>query len=321
MLNDLFNSTTDYIKTRLTNPFLGTLLAVWITRNFEFLYALFNFAVGVTLTQKEDYIRRYFIQHGTLEELWINLGISLAIIVSSFILLWITRLITNFYELRLVPLTYKYTQPKTLVTKERYEALFQLSKGKDDTIEKQRDSINRSEAIIRNLEQEMGGLQERITNLQLEIQEGNEKAKSLSLSVQSKDEQLDQLTVFTIADVDKLLLPENFEIFNGNIEKYVRDTDGLSISNIVEIRNVIDKLILDLKLKAFIEAYELIFITSEVNVNHVKHNIIKYFAELKLMSQGGGTISSNTVSGNTIKITDLGHHVYNIIMNTTHKSF
>jgi len=135
MISDFLNNLKDYADTRLKNPFLGTLVLVWIFRNFEFLYALFNFEEDVTLRQRIDYIRRYF-QHYDFWHCMESVGIAFGLMALSFILLLFARALTNGYSIVLNYLNDK-TDKGSVVSRKEFEHLkkqFKVAKGERDQL-------------------------------------------------------------------------------------------------------------------------------------------------------------------------------------------
>lgn len=49
----IFESFVDNIKQKTTNPFFGTLILVWLVRNWELIYTLFNFDKDWLLSDKK----------------------------------------------------------------------------------------------------------------------------------------------------------------------------------------------------------------------------------------------------------------------------
>ena len=56
---DITSSFFDNIKDKTTNPFFGTLIFVWLVRNWDLVYTVFNFDSDCNLEDKKEFIRKY----------------------------------------------------------------------------------------------------------------------------------------------------------------------------------------------------------------------------------------------------------------------
>jgi len=143
---EVINSFWDTVKERTTNPFFGTLIGVWIIRNWILLYTIFNFDSGSNLEIKRKYISDYFASQNTIQELGINVGLSIVLLIFGYVLMIFTRVIINVANHRITPYLNSKTVSKLVVNKNRFE-----------TVKKQRDDFfslleDAQESII-NLEQ------------------------------------------------------------------------------------------------------------------------------------------------------------------------
>lgn len=139
MFTDFFKGVYDNAHTRIKNPLLGTLIAVWIVRNFNFLYALFNFHEEVTLTQRIDYFRRYFNEYGTIWHVLLNIVIAFGIMILTFSLLLLSKWISNLYS-RFIDKINEKSDDAAIVSIEKYKRV----KDERDSFSKEKDALEES---------------------------------------------------------------------------------------------------------------------------------------------------------------------------------
>jgi len=103
MVKDTINSILNNIKERTTNPFLGTLIVVWLVKNWTLVYSLLYFDSKLKLQDRLEYIKTYFSTHSFLLNMVFVILITLGVLILTYILLGISRYLTEIYERRLVP--------------------------------------------------------------------------------------------------------------------------------------------------------------------------------------------------------------------------
>ncbi|MCK9206502.1 MAG: hypothetical protein M0P66_05260 [Salinivirgaceae bacterium] len=113
----------DNIKGKTTNPFFGTLIVVWIFHNWRLVYSIFNFESNTTLETRINFLATYFDSEIFLPNLLICLLITVFVLISTYILLNLSRLIVNFFEKTITPIVYKVTDKSSIVLKSDYELL------------------------------------------------------------------------------------------------------------------------------------------------------------------------------------------------------
>ncbi|MNK08395.1 hypothetical protein D3C87_263300 [compost metagenome] len=160
---DPVDEVKDYMKSRFTNPILGTLIVVWIFRNFNFIYALFNFDEKVTLTQRVNYISSYFSAHCTWEEVLKNIGIALFVMIITYLVLLISKSISNLYK-RFIDLINSVSDKAAIVSTEKYLRV----KGERDQFSKKKDEIEES---LSNRNKDFNQLTEEHNHLRIEFDE------------------------------------------------------------------------------------------------------------------------------------------------------
>jgi hypothetical protein len=153
MFKDLLISFKDNFKDKTRNPFLGTYLMVWIIRNWELLYTLFNFDNDIKLKGKISFIKQYYTENDFIENLWTNLYWAFGLLILTYILLNLSRFIVNIFEKKLTPWIYKITDSKSIVLKETYNKLKSENNHLELNLEKERESKGRLQIEISKLEQ------------------------------------------------------------------------------------------------------------------------------------------------------------------------
>ena len=118
MIKDFLISFRDNFKEKTRNPFLGTYLIVWIIRNWELIYTLFNFDENFKLQDKIDFIKTYYSEQSFIGNLLTSVLWAFGLLILTYLLLSISRLITNFSEKQITPWIYKITDSKSIVLKE-----------------------------------------------------------------------------------------------------------------------------------------------------------------------------------------------------------
>lgn len=122
MFKDTFISVKDNIVKKVTNPFLSTFVGVWIVRNWEFVYSIFFFDDSYSLEMRLTEIESYFADY-SIWDVAITILITFGILIATFILLSVSRLIVNFFDKTVTPWTYKITDIGSVVLKESYQTL------------------------------------------------------------------------------------------------------------------------------------------------------------------------------------------------------
>jgi len=123
MVKETLDSMLDNIKERTTNPFLGTFLVVWIVKNWKLVYSLFYFDGAFTLTKRLEYIEKYFNEKSFWYNMVIVIGYTLFVLLVTYILLTLSRLLTEFYDKVIVPKIAQITDASSVVLKTKYSAL------------------------------------------------------------------------------------------------------------------------------------------------------------------------------------------------------
>jgi hypothetical protein len=187
MLGEIFSSTQEYLKSKFVNPFLGTLTFVWLLRNWLLVYSLFTFDDNFRWKDKVDFIKGYLANQDFWYEVRTNLWITGVLFISSLAILLITRYLTNLYEFKLLPLTYKYSEEKHLVTKERFNTVYNSSRDKDQTIESLNIAVNKLEEQLRLKNSHIDDLEKKYSESNLLIKSKDELINKLNNEIDDKN--------------------------------------------------------------------------------------------------------------------------------------
>ncbi|WKK84088.2 hypothetical protein QYS48_17935 [Marivirga arenosa] len=155
MIKDTLISFKDNFRERISNPFLGTYLVVWLIRNWDLIYSLFNFDNGTTLQEKLKFIEEYYENLEFLVDLSINILWTFAVLITTYILMNISRLIVNLFEKRLSPWIYQITDSKSIVKKSVHENLEKRLEAIQIRYEKEKEARIRVEDELEALEEKL----------------------------------------------------------------------------------------------------------------------------------------------------------------------
>ena len=158
MIKDFFVSFGDNFKEKTKNPLLGTYLIVWMFRNWELVFTLFNFDNDQKLKDKIAFINDYYTKNDFVENLWNNVYWSFGLLVITYLLINLSRFIVNLSEKQLTPWIYKLTDSKSIVLKTVYERVRAEKEDLQIRLDQERDSKSRLENRIKNLELEIAEL-------------------------------------------------------------------------------------------------------------------------------------------------------------------
>lgn len=119
----IFNSFSENIKEKSKNPFFGTLICVWLVRNWELVYTLFNFDSDCQLADKVQFVRDYYSSKTFWSELLINVGIAFGLMLIGFFLLIVTKVLSNIVDQRIIPSLNEKTVKGLTVKRVLYEQI------------------------------------------------------------------------------------------------------------------------------------------------------------------------------------------------------
>jgi hypothetical protein len=178
MIKDFLVSFRDNFKEKTRNPFLGTYLIVWIILNWELIYTLLNFDDKYKLENKIAFIKTYYAEQSFIENLFKTVLWAFGLLILTYLLLALSRLVTNFSEKQITPWVYKITDSKSIVLKETYENLRIENLRIETKLEKERENKKRLLLEISELEKTIDKIN--LSNNQ-ENNDTEETIKNLSL--------------------------------------------------------------------------------------------------------------------------------------------
>jgi hypothetical protein len=140
MIKDFLISFTDNFKEKTKNPFLGTYL----------LYTLFNFDEDCNLEDKKAFITNYYDKNDFINNLFTNTLWTFGLLILTYALLNLSRVIVNLSEKQLTPWVYQVTDSKSIVLKTEYDRIRTENDDLQFRLDKERESKSRLETRIKN---------------------------------------------------------------------------------------------------------------------------------------------------------------------------
>ncbi|MFK7059897.1 hypothetical protein V3Q90_07165 [Flavobacterium oreochromis] len=135
MILDSVSSFIENLKTKVSNPFFGTLTAVWLVRNWKLVYGLFIFDDNYKMNDKFKFVTEYYKNKSIYNELWTNILITFYLLILGYILLIISRFLANLVEHRITPNINRIAASKLVANKDILNELeLQLLQKTNDLI-------------------------------------------------------------------------------------------------------------------------------------------------------------------------------------------
>lgn len=148
---DKITSVLDNYSGKIKNPFIGTIISVWLIHNWRIPYAIFNFDKECSLQDKINFIADYFGKQNFWSEISNVVGYSFLILLFTFILMAISRTITDsFYKILEPYIITKIDKNEIFTRTEKIlleTKIFELEKSLTD----KRDEITKAETNIQYL--------------------------------------------------------------------------------------------------------------------------------------------------------------------------
>lgn len=144
MFKEVFLSFKDNLIQKAKNPFLGIYTIVWSIRNWELVYSLFNFDKDVKRDTKITFIKKHFEEMPFIENILWNILIATGVLIATYLLLNISRLIVNLFEKRLSPWISKITVSNLIVAKEDYD----IVKNRTLYLEKRVEELKKDKSYL-----------------------------------------------------------------------------------------------------------------------------------------------------------------------------
>lgn len=179
MIKDLLVSFTDNIKQKTSNPFLGTLILVWIVHNFENLYKIIFSGNHYVFDEKLTFLKNLLNPKNFLINLLECIGIAVIVLITTYFLLNLSRLIVNFYEKIITPWIYKITDKSSIVLKSNYDILYSEKERMLKKLESEKEEKLKLESEIALLENKIKSFNEKESISKDEITIENDKLVKL----------------------------------------------------------------------------------------------------------------------------------------------
>lgn len=180
MIKDLLVSFRENFKEKTANPFLGTYFMVLLIRNWELVYSIFNFDKEYKLVDKITFIKNYLLEREFISDLIINIFISFGILIATYLLLNLSRLVVNFSEKKITPFVYKITDSKSIVLKSVYEKIRIERDELQYRLDQERDAKSKLDSQIKTLE-------DKLTELKIGLQKNKEQYNNENSKTMPKD--------------------------------------------------------------------------------------------------------------------------------------
>ncbi|MRT91652.1 hypothetical protein [Ancylomarina sp. 16SWW S1-10-2] len=114
------------LKNKITNPYFGTLIGVWIIHNYKFVYSVFTFDSNTKLETRLKLVDKYLESGVFLDNLFTCIWVALVVLIITYSLLIISRAIVTLFDKRLSLWVYKYIYSKKIKSIEDFEEVVHL---------------------------------------------------------------------------------------------------------------------------------------------------------------------------------------------------
>lgn len=177
MIKDLLVSFKDNIKAKTTNPFFGTLIVVWLIHNYKFVYTIFNFRQSTGLDDRLTFIGTYLDSDKFLPNLFWCIGYAILVLVATYLLLNLSRLIVYTFDKKVTPWIKKITDSDSVVDKDVHEILKQENLRLVNRVDQEREGKLHVQAENETLETKITTQLSKIKELEDSIEEKKEADK------------------------------------------------------------------------------------------------------------------------------------------------
>lgn len=179
MIQKTIVSFFDNLKTKTTNPFLGTLILVWIYRNYENFYVLFFSGSATKYPEKIAALHGLYKTENFVGSFFVTIAITILVLIGTYALLNISRFIVNMYNKKLTPWIYKITDKSSVVLKHEYDKVVEVRDRYQIRFEDERKERFRAEGELEDSVKKVGELEKKIQD--------SEDVKKLSHPPQSNN--------------------------------------------------------------------------------------------------------------------------------------
>lgn len=269
----------------MRNPFLGTLLFVWMVRNWRVIYTVFNFDEDCTLSDKLMAISLYFKDYGFWEIL-ITTMLAVITLIGTYLLINMSRLIINASELIIAPWINSRFDKTKVVPREKFDLLRdENTKLEDKYIDEQtrrhRADTEAQQKILEHnqkSDRRVEDFQVRNKDLERQVDEYFEEKKELQNRIDTKSTQISALSA----------------------EARKKDKEHLTrLENYHKVDNVLYSVLKSGKESVFLTALS----RFTRNISVTVHSDLNQFVEL-------GLLKLHQNSDNELEVTQLGMNLY-----------
>lgn len=220
MILSWLTSTGNNIVDKTKNPFLGTFTLVWLARNWELVFALFNFDKSFTLEKKIEFLSER-IQYETFwTEVGRNVFWTFIVLILTYLLINIARAISNLFEKRLTPIIYKLTDYNSLVPKSEYQGALTRMNDLQERLDKAIQKKVKLQGERDKLEEEVNQLRIDLIDLNPESPDENVRKMIDAISKKDRSEKLEEPIIPELEDPEEETEEEFFRrIVNENSYK------------------------------------------------------------------------------------------------------
>lgn len=164
MVKDILTSFRDNITQKTTNPFLGTFITVWVIKHWKFVYTFFNMDPDFTLSYKISLLEEYFLNYTFWATVLHCVFWTFLILLGTYFLLTLSRLIINSYEKFALPFVYKLTDKNSIVLKSEYKKLYLEASELEAKLIREVELRKKMEGVNENLNKEIEELNKKIAS-------------------------------------------------------------------------------------------------------------------------------------------------------------
>lgn len=228
MVLDSVNSFIDNLKTKVSNPFFGTLIAIWIIRNWNLVYGLFIFDKDCTMNDKFEFVRNHFNNKNIYNELWINISTTFVLILLGYILLIISRFLANLVEHRITPNVNRVAASKLVANKDV------LTEIENQLLKKTNDLINERK-LVNELELQLVDVRGRI-----EVAT-NEKNSAISKLAEQTKQNRESKSTIEFLERNNEIISQNLKesrTLGSEIRKIAKKCDTLNSENNISFNHI-----------------------------------------------------------------------------------
>ena len=216
-MTEVVSSFFDNLKQKSTNPFFGTLILVYVIRNWELIYTLFIFDSECTMNDKKHYIYNYIHTHADNLNIFYNAGIALATYLIGLTIMVGTRFIVDWKDDTVTPWLEDKALHDKVVPKERLTA---MTKERDiflDDLIKERERFSSVELDNRTLRENIATNATNFNELNKQYQELVKNHNSTTTTLAKRDAEILKLN-FSVAENNDLRNQNRLLILIRNIQ-------------------------------------------------------------------------------------------------------